>query len=64
VWIPFQSHHFSENLVAPGIEPVTSGSDHLTTGVVSCFDGRNENYFLYKIKKIVDFEIIMAEQFS
>jgi hypothetical protein len=25
-WIPFQTHYFSENLVAPGIELVTSGS--------------------------------------
>jgi hypothetical protein len=23
---PFQTHYFSENLVAPGIEPETSGS--------------------------------------
>jgi hypothetical protein len=22
-WTPFQTHHFSENLVAPGIEPGT-----------------------------------------
>jgi hypothetical protein len=32
-WTPFQTHYFSENLVAPGIEPGTSGyvarnSDH------------------------------------
>jgi hypothetical protein len=32
-WTPFQIHYFSENLVAPGIEPGTSGpiarnSDH------------------------------------
>jgi hypothetical protein len=32
-WTPFQTHCCSENLVAPGIEPVTSGlaarsSDH------------------------------------
>jgi hypothetical protein len=38
-WTPFQTHYFSENLVAPGIEPGTSGSvarnsDHLTTEVV------------------------------
>jgi hypothetical protein len=25
-WTPFQTHYFSENLVAPGIEPGTSGS--------------------------------------
>jgi hypothetical protein len=25
-WIPFQTHYFSENLVAPGIETETSGS--------------------------------------
>jgi hypothetical protein len=25
-WAPFQTHYFSENLVAPGIEPGTSGS--------------------------------------
>jgi hypothetical protein len=24
-WTPFQTHYFSENLVAPGIEPETSG---------------------------------------
>jgi hypothetical protein len=24
-WTPFQSHYFSEDLVAPGIEPGTSG---------------------------------------
>jgi hypothetical protein len=32
-WTPFQTHYFSENLVEPGIEPVTSvsaarNSDH------------------------------------
>jgi hypothetical protein len=25
-WIPFQTHYFSENLAAPGIEPGISGS--------------------------------------
>jgi hypothetical protein len=25
-WTPFQTHYYSENLVAPGIEPGTSGS--------------------------------------
>jgi hypothetical protein len=25
-WTQFQIHYFSENLVAPGIEPETSGS--------------------------------------
>jgi hypothetical protein len=25
-WTPFQTHYFSENLVAQGIEPGTSGS--------------------------------------
>jgi hypothetical protein len=25
-WTPFQTHYFSETLVAPGIEPRTSGS--------------------------------------
>jgi hypothetical protein len=25
-WTPFQTHYFSENLVALGIEPETSGS--------------------------------------
>jgi hypothetical protein len=25
-WSSFQTHYFSENLVAPGIEPGTSGS--------------------------------------
>jgi hypothetical protein len=39
-WTLFQTHYFSENLIAPGIEPVTSGSvarnsDHQTTEVVS-----------------------------
>jgi hypothetical protein len=38
-WTPFQTHYFSENLVAPGIEPGTSGSvardsDHKTTEAV------------------------------
>jgi hypothetical protein len=37
-WTPFQTHYFSENLVAPGIELGTSGSvarnsDHYTTEV-------------------------------
>ena len=26
-WTPFQTHYYSENLVAPGIEPETSVSD-------------------------------------
>jgi hypothetical protein len=39
-WTPFQAHYFSENLVAPGIEPGTSKSvarncDHWTTEAVS-----------------------------
>jgi hypothetical protein len=25
-WTPFQTHYFSENLIAPGIEPGSSGS--------------------------------------
>jgi hypothetical protein len=38
-WTPFQTHYFSEKLVAPGIEPETSGSvirnpDHYTTEAV------------------------------
>jgi hypothetical protein len=38
-WTPFQTHYFSENVVAPGIELRASGSvarnsDHLTTKVV------------------------------
>jgi hypothetical protein len=38
-WTPFQTYYFSENLVAPGIEPGTSGSvarnsDHKTTEAV------------------------------
>jgi hypothetical protein len=40
VLTPFQTHYFSENLVALGIEPETSGSvaknsDHHTTEVVT-----------------------------
>jgi hypothetical protein len=43
-WTPFQTRYFSENVVAPGIEPGTSGfiainSDHKTTEVVC-----NHNY--------------------
>jgi hypothetical protein len=39
-WTTFQTNYFSENLVAPGIEPGTSGSvarnsDHQTTDSVS-----------------------------
>jgi hypothetical protein len=39
-WTPFQTHYFSENMVAPGIELGTSGSvarnsDHQTTEAVS-----------------------------
>jgi hypothetical protein len=38
-WTPFQTLYFSENLVAPGIEPgisesVANNSDHLTTEAV------------------------------
>jgi hypothetical protein len=38
-WTPFQTHYVSENLVALGIEPETSGyiarnSDHWTTEAV------------------------------
>jgi putative aminopeptidase FrvX len=40
VWTPFQTHYYSENLVAPGIEPGTSvslarNSDHQTTEAVT-----------------------------
>jgi hypothetical protein len=40
--MPFQTHYFSENLVAPGIEPVTSksvarNSDHQTTDTIIQF---------------------------
>ena len=39
-WTPFQTHYYSENLVAPGIEPGTSvsvarNSDHYTTEAVT-----------------------------
>jgi hypothetical protein len=39
-WTPFQTHYFSENLVAPGIEPgasvsVARNSDHKTTNCSS-----------------------------
>jgi hypothetical protein len=36
-WTPFQDHHFSEYLVAPGIEPGTSArnSDHSITEAVT-----------------------------
>jgi hypothetical protein len=39
VWTPFQTHYYLENMEAPGIEPVTSGSvarnsDHKTTEAV------------------------------
>jgi hypothetical protein len=38
-WIPFQTQYFSEHLLAPGIEPGTSGyvarnSDHQTAEAV------------------------------
>jgi hypothetical protein len=37
-WTPFQTHYFSENLIAPGIESgplsVAKNSDHWTTEVV------------------------------
>jgi hypothetical protein len=38
-WTPFQTHYFSKNVVAPGIEPGTSGSvarnsDHKITEAV------------------------------
>jgi hypothetical protein len=41
-WTPFQTHYFKENVVAPGIEPGTSGSvarnsDHQTTEAVDAF---------------------------
>jgi hypothetical protein len=41
-WTPFQTHYFSENLVAPGIKPGTSGSvarnsDHWTTKAVDLY---------------------------
>jgi hypothetical protein len=47
VWTPFQTHYFSENLVAPGIEPGTSGcvarnSDHQTTEAAY---SREESYY-------------------
>jgi hypothetical protein len=45
-WTPFQTHYFSENLVAPGIEPGTSGSvarNHYTTEAVRLME-RNCNY--------------------
>jgi hypothetical protein len=39
-WTLFQTHYFSENLVAPGVEPGTSGfvarnSDHYITEAVT-----------------------------
>jgi hypothetical protein len=41
-WTPFQTHCYSENLTAPGIEPRTSGlaarnSDHKATEAV-CYE--------------------------
>jgi hypothetical protein len=45
---PFQTNYFSENLVAPGIKPSTSGSvarnsDHWTTEAVYLFISRTSN---------------------
>jgi hypothetical protein len=55
VWAPFQTHHFSENLVAPRIEPGISGSvvknsDHKTTEAVV----NTEVELTLKIGKVTD----------
>jgi hypothetical protein len=47
-WTPFQTHCYSENLVALGIEPGTSGlaarnSDHETAEAVPCSVTMNTN---------------------
>jgi hypothetical protein len=46
-WTPFQTHCFSENLEAPGIEPRTSGSLNLLHEA----DNRVERGRLCKLKK-------------
>jgi hypothetical protein len=51
-WTPFQIHYISENLVAPRVEPGTSGSvvrnsDHQTTEAVGNKIERTENYKKY-----------------
>jgi hypothetical protein len=48
-WTPFQTHYFSENLIAPGIEPGTFGSvaRNLTT--------RPQRRHLFRIILVKDF---------
>jgi hypothetical protein len=46
-WTPFQAHCYTENLVAPGNEPETSGlaaSYHETTEAVDITMTQNENF--------------------
>jgi hypothetical protein len=50
-WTPFQTHCYSENLIAPGIEPGTSGlaamnSDHQITKVVSYIEQESGNQYI------------------
>jgi hypothetical protein len=51
-WTPFQTLCYSENLVAPGIEPGTSmsaarNSDHKTTEAVEVQDHAEANQYHY-----------------
>jgi hypothetical protein len=52
-WTRFQTHYFSENLVAPGIEPGTYGSvarnsDHKTTEAVQNFPEQCDEHSSFK----------------
>jgi hypothetical protein len=49
-WTPFQTHCYAENLVAPGIEPETSGtvasnSDQQTTVAILPFRRKFQNHY-------------------
>jgi hypothetical protein len=57
-WTLFQTHCYSENLAAPGIEPGTSGSaardsDHYITEAVNSATITNENYIHKENKRII-----------
>jgi hypothetical protein len=61
-WTPFQTHCYSENLVAPGIEPGTSGSPKIQSFVWrDDNNGVSETYIqpipglLFFSEKFVDF---------
>jgi hypothetical protein len=52
-WTPFQTHDFSENVVAVGMEPRTSGSDVKNSDLQSTEAVIERTYFYFSLPSVL-----------